>query len=468
MRGENGVGDVSEKEILETVIGFIRRFVVLTEAQAIVIAIWVIHTHVFQAAETTPYLAITSAEKRSGKTRLLEVLNLLVANPWQTGRVTAAVLTRKIDAQTPTLLLDESDAAFQGERDYAEALRGILNSGHRRGGVSSLCVGKGLKVTFRDFSTFCPKALAGIGKLPDTVTDRSIPIRLKRKAQGEGEVERFRLRLVQGEARSIQVRIEVWARKNLESLQDARPDLPEILTDRQQDGVEPLLSIADALGWNAPDRARKALFEVFNSLGGEDSSVGVNLLGDIRRVFGDRGNDRATSHELISDLIDIETSPWAEWNHGRPLSPASLSRLLRPFEISPRTIRIDEKTLKGYLRDSFEEAWKRYLTPGDLTLTSPTGVGEPSHSSQLSINGAMVEETDSSHDVGVTSCTSLPWSELTDCVTDVTVQKPPAGYSRGKGTGEAAARKCSIHPLNKADYWLRGLDEICGLCHPRP
>ena len=64
--------------LLDDVARFVRRFVVLTEAQADTLALWVAHTHAFEAAETTPYLAITSAEKRSGKTRLLEVLELLV------------------------------------------------------------------------------------------------------------------------------------------------------------------------------------------------------------------------------------------------------------------------------------------------------------------------------------------------------------------------------------------------------
>jgi hypothetical protein len=118
-----------------------------------------------------------------------------VAEPWFTGRVTAAVLVRKVDDVKPTLLLDESDATFGGEKEYAEALRGILNTGHRRGGVASLCVGKGPEMSFKDFSTVCPKAIAGIGKLPDTVADCSIPIRLKRTASGEVP-ERFRLRNV--------------------------------------------------------------------------------------------------------------------------------------------------------------------------------------------------------------------------------------------------------------------------------
>ena len=133
----------------------LRRFVVMSAPQARVVALWTVHTYVVGAADATPYLAVTSAEKRSGKTRLLEVLDLVVARPWFTGRTTAAVLPRKIDVDSPTLLLDESDAAFGGDKEYAEALRGVLNTGHRQGGRATVCVGQGANIGFKDFSTFC-------------------------------------------------------------------------------------------------------------------------------------------------------------------------------------------------------------------------------------------------------------------------------------------------------------------------
>jgi hypothetical protein len=176
--------------LLDEIEKFVRRFVVATQAEIVLIALWVLHTHMIDAARSTPYLSITSAEKESGKSRLLEVMELLVHKPWMTGRVTAACLTRKIDAVRPTLLLDESDAAFAGAEEYAEALRGVLNTGYRWNGVASCCVGQGANIGFHDFKTFCPKAIAGIGKLPDTVASRSIAIWLKRRAPGEA-VEDF-------------------------------------------------------------------------------------------------------------------------------------------------------------------------------------------------------------------------------------------------------------------------------------
>src|SRR4029077_6122542 len=58
--------------VLDSIKTFIRRFVSMTESQACVVTVWVVHTHVIEAAYATPYLAITSAEKQSGKSTLLD------------------------------------------------------------------------------------------------------------------------------------------------------------------------------------------------------------------------------------------------------------------------------------------------------------------------------------------------------------------------------------------------------------
>jgi hypothetical protein len=348
----------SDPALLDDVAAFVRRFVNLTHAACIAVALWVVMTHAFDAFDTSIYLAITSPEKRSGKTRLLEILELLVRNPWLTGRVTAACLVRKIEAQQPTLLLDESDAAFASDKEYSEALRGVLNTGHRRGGSASCCVGKGANVTFRDFPTFCPKAIAGIGKLPDTVADRCLPIRLRRQAPRE-RVERFRRRDVEPEAIHLRDRITVWTAARLEHLRNSRPSLPESLTDRQQDGAEPLLAIADLLGGKHSQETREALSELFGSTGAQDDSIGVRLLFDIRAAF--YGKDRLPSADLVACLIGMEESPWADFEHGKPLIPNALARLLRRYDIAPRTVRIGSKTPKGYHAEQFEDAWARYL-----------------------------------------------------------------------------------------------------------
>jgi hypothetical protein len=360
---------------LERVSAYIRRFVSLSDAQLRVVTLWAVHTHIFSVMDATPYLAVTSAEKQSGKTRLLEVLETLVASPWLTGRVTAAVLYRKIDSLAPTLLLDESDAAFGSEKEYAEALRGILNTGHRRGGQSSCCTGQGANISFKDFSTFCPKAIAGIGKLPDTVADRSIPILLKRALPNE-RIERFREREIKPEADTLRKQIVAWITTIAEKLPPTRPGLPEALTDRQQDGAEPLLALADFAGGAWPEAARGAVVLLCTQAQADDDSIGQRLLVDIRAIFEERGIDRIPSTDLADALADIETSPWGEWSKGKPLSKAKLARMLGKFGITPEVIRIAEKIHRGYTNEQFLDAFRRYLR----VLDTPEPSGTPSQS----------------------------------------------------------------------------------------
>src|SRR5262249_40284543 len=146
------------------------------------------------AAESTPYLAVTSAEKRSGKSRLREVLELLVRQPLPASNISDAALFRAIASTTPTVLLDEADAIFKARE--REDLRGLLNAGYRRGAVAYRMGGRN-KTTLETFPVYCPKAFFGIGDfLPDTLADRAIPIRLQRRTREE-TVERFRRRDVQ-------------------------------------------------------------------------------------------------------------------------------------------------------------------------------------------------------------------------------------------------------------------------------
>jgi hypothetical protein len=438
---------VSGSDILNRVSAFIKRFVSLSDIQAIAVTLWAAHTHALDAAENTPYLNISSAEKQSGKTLLLEVLSLLVAKPWLTGSASKAVLIRKIDAHAPTLLLDESDAAFAGDREYAEALRGVLNSGHSRDGVASLCVGQGSNITFKDFRVFCPKAIAGIGKLPDTVADRSIPIRMKRRAPHE-TLARFRKRLLQVESAKMREQLAEWLMPNLEKLRSARPVLPDSLSARQQDGCEPLLAIADLAAGDWGERARATLAEILTGEAAEDSSIGIRLLIDIRTVFQQQNPERIFTFDLLNALCDLEPQ-WLEFSYGKLLSGAGLARLLKGFEIAPRKIRIGDRTASGYLRDWFLDAWVRYL-PGKLE-----------------------QAEQGSNDAGETR---FPYTERSAGVpseqneeSTINTRVVPCVPLRDDGGEQSGVRHCRVHGTNMS-WWERTPgdgDWLCGKCHPK-
>jgi hypothetical protein len=209
--------------VLPEVIAFIRRFVVLGSSEELdTLALWVAHTHAFEAADATPYLAITSPQKGCRKTQLLEVLSLITPRSWKIDGVpTEAVLFRKIERDEPTIFLDEADRLFRSGAERVEPLVALLNAGNRRGAKVPRCVSQGNDL--RDFSVFCPKALSGIdhARWPETIRDRAIVIQPHRRTAGE-PVERFRLRLVERDAQPVYTRLATAVDAVADRLGDAQ------------------------------------------------------------------------------------------------------------------------------------------------------------------------------------------------------------------------------------------------------
>ena len=339
------------------VMAFVRSYVVLSREQLMVLALWAIHTHCVREFEQTPYITVTSPEKRCGKSRLLETMELLVARPWQATLPSEAVVYRQVSAVLPTLLLDETDTIFNPRTaDKYEGLRALLNSGHRRGSKVPRCVGTSMKIV--EFSTFCPKMLAGIGTLPETVTDRAVPIRMERKRRDE-TVGPFKRRQAEPLGEALRDRVEAWVDKRAEVLGMAQPDMPDELSDRMQEGCEPLIAIADAAGCGAA--ARVALVSLFTGERPDDvESMRMRLLRDIRAIFDERDRGRLRSTTLVADLLALEEAPWAGY-YGRGLEARDLSSLLAHYGVRSRSVRVGGEVAKGYKREDFHEAWARYL-----------------------------------------------------------------------------------------------------------
>jgi hypothetical protein len=318
------------------------------------LALWVLHCYTFAAWFVSPFIAISSPVKRCGKTITLIVLGALVPRRLIASNVTPAVLFRAIEKYAPTLLIDEGDTFV---RDNDE-LRGVLNSGHTKTTAVVIRV-VGNDYEPRQFSTWCPKAIALIGKLPGTLADRSIEVAMSRRRPGD-VVARFRQDRIEAECRDIRRQSARWADDHLPGLQDADPPVPVALHDRAADCWRPLLAIADAIGGGWPQQARDAAL----TLSGEpaDDDAGIMLLRDLFEIFSEEGQPEVLASSLIIErLVKDEDRPWAEWSKGRPLSPAKLARMLAGYSIFPATVRIGLKTAKGYRRGAFIEAWERYL-----------------------------------------------------------------------------------------------------------
>jgi hypothetical protein len=327
---------------------------VITEAQADVIAMWILHTYVYQRFEHTPRLAIISPQKRCGKSTLLELLELLCCNPRHTDSVSEAALYRTVDSKEKlTLLVDEMDSFMPTQ----SGVRNVLNSGFKFSGTSTRCVTTSDGYAPRDFKTFCPLAMASIGDLPDTVMDRAVVIRLRRKTDDE-TVER--IRPYREAIKQVGEAIAAWA-TNVDLSQHLDPPIPGVFGDRQADISVVMLALADAAGGEWPERARAALAGLFKSA--EEESDAAKLLADIRSIFGEEGATKLSSGAICTALGKLEHRPWAEFRGGTVISKPQLAHLLAPFGISPINIRVGQEVVKGYERDAFADAWLRYLPP---------------------------------------------------------------------------------------------------------
>jgi len=340
--------------ILDEISDLVSRHMVVLDAEAKVVALWVAHTHVFRSFQHTPRLAITSPEKQCGKSTLLKILSEICYNPLKTDNITAAAIFRAVSASDGmTMLIDEADTFFNGR----EEIRGILNSGFEETGSVSRTEASDGSYKPRHFSTFCPVAIAGIGLLPPTIMDRAVSVRLKRKAPGE-KVERLPRPCPDFDR--LKGLLKTWA-DSVDLSQHLNPDTPVSFEDRQTDISIPLLAIADSAGGDWPVAARVALTEIFGAsgIGQQAASASTILLGDIRDVFTASGKDFLTSAIVCTALEEIEGHPWSDCNRGRPINPAELARMLAPFGIKPIQCRLT-KPVRGYRREDFEDAWLRY------------------------------------------------------------------------------------------------------------
>lgn len=356
-------------DTLELACRFLRRFVWFTsEAQVIALALWIMHTYCIDAAVTTPRISVRAPTKGCGKSRLLEVLNMLVLSPEYQITPTAAVTFRLLGSgDAVTLLYDEIDVIYGPQANGNEELRGVIDAGQRRGGTVARCQGDEHKVV--RFPVFGPIALSGIGRLPGTIEDRCIVIDLAKKGR-DVTVERFRpgKKPLVREAEELRGLMAAWAKRHVEALTEDEPELPDALSDRQQDGWEPLLAIADAAGGSWPEQARKAALYLHDTEDEIDDSFAVRLLAAIRRVFHDLiVSDRIATHDLIDALHRMDDEPWGEWRRGAGLKPSDLSKALADFKVRPRQWKRDKEVKRGYLRADLEPVWARYLEVIDLT-----------------------------------------------------------------------------------------------------
>ncbi len=360
-------------EMLNAVASYLCRCLVCDDHQLTLLALWSLHTWCYSCFLTTPYLDVRSPAPQSGKSLCLKLLAEISASPVFTIGADARTLMDRlltsdrslenIDAGSPpaslTVILDDCHHAFSSSE--RQPILSLLNSGSE----AASCYPSG----HADYYLFGPKVFAGHALLPRSLAGRCIPILLRRKKPSD-VVARFNL----GAARDASIKLSCWmhgwALDNSGALaeiaQNAPPQLPSNLSPTEQACVEPLLHIADLIGGSWPQRARAAVAAVFNLA---QNSLSLQLLDDIRQIFHDMSNpDHLPTRELLARLIELEYRPWSAWTSK---SGQKLGTLLHDFGICSRSFHHgDAPGFKGYLRQSFQDAWERYLPP--LTVCPET------------------------------------------------------------------------------------------------
>lgn len=317
--------------------------------------LWAAHTHVATAFESTPRLAVLSAEPGSGKSRVLELLQELVPSPMCAVYLHPSVIWRTIDQASPcpTILIDEADTLFGrvGSGSARAELRSILNAGHRKGATVPRCVGT---QDVRRFKVFAPVALAGLGTLPETIMARAITINMKRRHKGQ-EVTPLRMRFAAGAFMKAKEMLGEWAIHCQSRLQIAFPEMP--VQDRPADVWEPLFAIADLAGGDWHARVAKACIKLTAEEHKQTGSMGVALLNDLREVFELRY--KMFTEDIIEALHRADTD--TDWSD---LSPRTLARVLAEYGVSPTTLREGDRVAKGYRSRDLQIPWDEYLSNG--------------------------------------------------------------------------------------------------------
>lgn len=339
--------------LLSRVHTFVRRFVRITEVQATAIVLWIAFVYAFSVADHSPRLAILSAKKRSGKSRLETIVEMLVPRAMRSSNMSAAVVYRMIEEtwrtlnKPPTVLLDEVDSfVFSGRgpmSEHTEAIRGIINSGHTPEGAFVSRMEKiGDRLVAVNYSTWAPMVYAAIGRLPDTWEDRSIVIAMKRRLKAETveKLTRRNRKAVKAEAGGLASELARWVGDNLDHLRDATPELPAGLDDRCEDNWDLPLAIAELAGPTWKAAAQKAARDLSAHRNDEaDDTLDIKLLVDIEAVL-DAGkyeaDDGIGSTSLCNALAAIEGSAWQSFGRSqKPLTANRLAMMLRPFEVYP-------------------------------------------------------------------------------------------------------------------------------------
>jgi hypothetical protein len=355
--------EVDLAALLDLIVATTHRFVVIDNDQLIACALWTAHTYLVDVFDTSPLLIIDAPEKACAKTLLQQIIASMSFRALSASNATPSVLFRSVELWNPTLFFDEADTFFKDKNELA----GMINGGYKKSGFVLRSEAVGDSFEPKKFSVYGAKSIAGIAldkHIPDATLSRGIIIKMRRKLPDES-IERLRY-AEDGLFENISSKLMRFAEDYAQQVFEARPHLPDELSDRAQDNWEPLLAIASCASEEWLQRATDVALRL-SSAKNESVSTGNELLSDIQYIFSMQAGtknhaDKISSADLIIALTNITDGPWATHNFGKPITARQLSKQLANYGIHSKTVRIGKyETPKGYALDQFTDAFSRYV-----------------------------------------------------------------------------------------------------------
>jgi putative DNA primase/helicase len=344
--------------LLRDIITKIRKHVIIPHDYALACALWVVFAWCHDEATFSPILAITAADKDSGKSTLLKVISFLLPRCISTVDISRPALYRSMKRWNNSFAIDEFDTvlAAKGDSDKAE-LRAVLNAGHTRGDDIVRCITD--DHTPETFPTFCPKVIGLIGRrMPATFLSRCTFVEVQRKKKTE-QVQPWRRR-DDSELQNLRSRCLRYSMDNAVAVFSVEPAMPEGFINRLADNWTAQFAIADLAGEEWGDQARAVARKIEKN--SDSRSVGERLLAAIKAVRKDSNSVGIGSQSLVDILIADKASEWAEYRKGKPITQKGISSLLERYRIHPKQIRLEgEAQLRGYMWEWFTDAWERHL-----------------------------------------------------------------------------------------------------------
>jgi hypothetical protein len=366
--------------VVRQVAEYLSKYIALPETSILVASAWVAASHLADRWAKFPHLAITSPEKRCGKTTLLELLGYLCFHSISTANISPACMYRLIEQEHPTLLLDEAQSLTRLGSESAEVLRELLNASIEK---NAKCYRSGSKGEVHGFCIYGPKIVALIGTLDATLADRCLPIRIRRKTK-EDQVALIKSKVVAKDGEEIKKALMSWAAENAEEIDKVYETLEpfEINNYRMADLLLPLQVV---LKTASPGKAESDLRKYADEIDGMDSEVekmsnGTRLLIAVKEIFETitvNGASYIPTVRLVEELVKRTEEPWPRYCRGEPITPEALANLLRPYGI--RSAKSKDQKSRGFYAVAFEKTWEEFLPPSPL----PETPSNPSISSEV-------------------------------------------------------------------------------------